>query len=77
MTNDQLTKLSIDLTNWIPTQEVPKHYPQFNLTQLKALIWKRSERKGLSRCYKRVGKRGYINVKLFSLWMAGELPEQK
>lgn len=77
MTNDQLNELASQLENWQPTTELPKHYPQFTASQLKGLLWRRDEHKGLSRCWRRVGKKGYINVPLFGLWMAGQLPEQQ
>ena len=76
MMND-LNTLEQDLANWKLASEVASLYPQFTAPQLKNLIWKRNEYKGLSRCYKRVGKRGYINIPLFGMYMAGTLPEQQ
>ena len=74
---DDLSTLEQDLGNWKLASEVATLYPQFTVPQLKRLIWKRNEHRGLSRCYKRVGKRGYINLPLFGMYMAGTLPEQQ
>lgn len=77
MTNDQITGYLIDPSNWLPTTEVAKHFPQFTASQLKHLLWKRDEHVGLERCYRQIGKRGYINLPMFGLWMGGVLPEQQ
>ncbi|MEZ9902842.1 hypothetical protein [Vibrio breoganii] len=78
MTNDhEITALSADLNNWVATTKLPETYPQFSYSQLKHMFWKRDEKPGLNRCYRKLGKGSYVNIKLFGLWMAGELPEQK
>jgi hypothetical protein len=41
------------------------------------LIWKRENNPALNRCYRIVGRKGYINLPLFGLFMAGALPEQR
>ncbi|GKR72181.1 hypothetical protein KAM479_41020 [Aeromonas caviae] len=63
-------------TNWLPVTEIPKHYPQFNYPTLKVMFWKRAEKPGLERCCRIVGRRMFVNTKLFGLWMAGGLSEQ-
>jgi hypothetical protein len=78
MTIDQVTTLyTTDLNNWQPMAKVADIYPQFSPTQLKRLFWLRDQRKGLSTCYRQVGKRGYVCVPLFGLWLAGQLPSQQ
>ncbi|PML05334.1 hypothetical protein BCT86_13070 [Vibrio breoganii] len=72
-----LTKYSTDLNNWQPMTKVAEVFPQFTTPQLKRLFWMRDKHEGLSRCYKQVGKRGYVCLPVFGLWLAGELPEQK
>lgn len=67
---------NLKLNHWVTVNELARRNKQFTLSQLKHLIWKRKEHKGLDRCYRIVGKRGYINIKLFALWMDGELPAQ-
>ena len=66
-----LIAISQDLNNWLPVTEIPKHHPQFNYPTLKAMFWKRAEKPGLERCCRIVGKRMFVNTKLFGLWMAG------
>ena len=66
-----------DLTHWVPSRELPKMYPQFTASQMKALLWKRQEHVGLSRCCRMVGARLYVNTKLLGYWLAGALPEQQ
>jgi len=75
-TNSLLTDAA-DLSNWLPSRDLPRVYQQFSPAQIKTLLWKRDEHAGLSRCCRMVGARLYVNTKLFGLWMAGELPEQK
>ncbi|WP_218972505.1 hypothetical protein [Aeromonas media] len=72
-----LITMSQDLNNWLPITEIPAIYPQFNHPTLKTMFWKRAEKPGLNRCCRIVGKRMFINTKLFGLWMAGGLPEQQ
>ena len=64
-----------NLNNWQPMTKVPEVFPQFTQTQLKRLFWQRKQHKGLSTCYKQVGKRGYVCLPLFGLWLAGKLTE--
>ncbi|OED95175.1 hypothetical protein [Vibrio breoganii] len=66
-----------DLNNWQPMTSVAEVFPQFTAQQLKRLFWMRDQHAGLSRCYKQVGKRGYVCLPIFGLWLAGELPEQQ
>lgn len=77
MTIDQITAYTIDLNNWQPMTKVADVYPQFSPTQLKRLFWQREQRKGLSTCYRQVGKRGYVCLPLFGMWLAGQLPDQQ
>ncbi len=74
MTN--ITKYTIDLNNWRVLTEIPSQYPQFSLSQLKHLFWKRKEHVGLSQCYRVIGKRAYVCLPLFGLWLAGELNQE-
>ncbi|MFM2667158.1 hypothetical protein AAFX24_20425 [Vibrio mediterranei] len=68
-----MTEKELDLNNWVTVNELASRYKQFTLAQLKHLIWKRKEHPGLEKCYRIVGKKGYINTKLFAMWMSGEL----
>lgn len=77
MTNHDLIGMAQDLGNWMPMGELPKHYKQFTYPTLKTMFWKRAERPGLERCSRLVGKKLYINVPMFGLWLAGQLPEQQ
>ncbi|PML91992.1 hypothetical protein [Vibrio breoganii] len=63
-----------NLENWQPLTTVAEVFPQFTQPQLKRLFWQREQHVGLSRCYKQVGKRGYVCLPLFGLWLAGQLP---
>lgn len=76
-TTTDLLQYTTNLDNWKPTSELPSIYPQFSATQLKRLFWMREQHKGLSTCYRQVGKRGYVCVPVFGLWLAGQLPEQQ
>ena len=64
-----------NLNNCQPMTKVPEVFPQFTQTQLKRLFWQRKQHQGLSTCYKQVGKRGYVCLPLFGLWLAGKLSE--
>ncbi|WP_112478747.1 hypothetical protein [Vibrio variabilis] len=75
-TYDQINDQIKNLQNWQPFDRVADSYPQFTKSQLKRLFWQREQHKGLSTCYRQVGKRGYVCVPLFGLWLAGQLPEQ-
>ncbi|MFQ2315845.1 hypothetical protein [Aeromonas caviae] len=78
MSNIDLNAMAQDLGNWLPMAEIPARYPQFGkLTTMKHLFWKRAEHPGLERCSRMIGKKLFINVPLFGLWMAGGLPEQQ
>lgn len=77
-TNNQiLIEMAQNLNNWQPMAELPKHYSQFTYATLKTMFWKRSERPGLERCSRMVGKKLFVCVPMFGLWLAGELPEQQ
>ena len=71
-----IDELSQNLSNWMPMDELPKHYSQFSYATLKTMFWKRAERPGLQRISKKIGKKLFVNVPMFGLWMAGKLPEQ-
>jgi hypothetical protein len=77
MNETNLISMAQNLNNWMPMAEVPKHYSQFTYSTLKVLFWKRAERPGLERCSRRVGKKLFVNVPMFGLWLAGQLPEQQ
>jgi hypothetical protein len=77
MTFDQIVTIAQDLNNWQPQTEVAKSFPQFTPTQIKRLFWQRDQHTGLSTCYRQVGKRGYVCIPLFGLWLASQLPEQQ
>lgn len=66
-----------NLKNWMELKKLPEIYPQFSYSTLKHLFWKRAERPGLERCSRMVGKKLFINVPLFGLYLAGALPEQQ
>lgn len=74
---DQITKYISDLSNWQPMKKVAETFPQFTSSQLKRMFWQRQQHQGLSTCYRQVGKRGYVCIPLFGLWLAGQLPEQQ
>ncbi len=71
-----LNEYTTDLSNWLPLPEVHKVHPQFTYSQLKTLFWKRDEKAGLSRCCRIVGRRMYVCLPVFGLWLAGEVPEK-
>ena len=75
--NRILIDMAQNLNNWQPMAELPKHYSQFTYATLKTMFWKRSERPGLERCSRMVGKKLFVCVPMFGLWLAGELPEQQ
>ncbi len=77
MNEQNLTSMAQDLNNWMPMAELPKHYNQFSYATLKTMFWKRAERPGLERCSQMVGKKLFVNVPMFGLWLAGQLPEQR
>lgn len=74
---NEIAALAADLTNWKQMRDVPKLQEQFTYQKLKHLFWKAEEHKGLGRCSRMVGRTRYINLPLFGLWLAGELPEQQ
>lgn len=76
MTIDQITEYTTDLSNWQPMAKVADAYPQFSTTQIKRLFWQREQHQGLTICYRQVGKRGYVCLPLFGMWLAGQLPDQ-
>ncbi len=69
-------ELKANLKNWLPLSEVANHFPQFTVYQIKRLFWQRHKYIGLDSCYRQIGKKGYVCLPLFGLWMAGALPEQ-
>jgi len=79
MTNLDTTLIPIitSLENWLPSSELAKQYSQFTHSQIKHLLWRRAEDPILNSCCKLIGKRLYVNVPMFCLWMANELPIQK
>lgn len=66
-----------DLSNWVRLSDLHNVFSQFSRPQLKMLFWKRDERKGLNECCKMLGKYMYVNTKIFSLWLSGELDQKK
>jgi len=77
MQETELSSIRQELSNWLPVTDIPKIYPQFSYPTLKAMFWRRAQKPGLERCCRIVGKRMFVNTKLFGLWLAGELPEQR
>ncbi|MCZ0881309.1 hypothetical protein [Raoultella ornithinolytica] len=77
MENITLIDLMQDLKNWQAMSDVPETYPQFKYPTLKTLFWQSDKHPGLSRCTRIIGKKRYINIPLFSLYLAGQLPEQQ
>ncbi len=76
MTDDQMHDYEMNLNNWQPLSKLSEYYPQFNKNTLKHLFIQRHKKIGLSRCYMLIGRSGFVNVALFGLWLAGQLPEQ-
>ena len=76
MNHIDLIRMNQQLENWKSISELADSYPQFSRSTLKTLFWKRDERPGLSRCARMVGKKLFVNVPLFGLWLGGQLPEQ-
>ncbi|NHN73799.1 hypothetical protein [Vibrio fluvialis] len=77
VTIEQILNYAKNLDHWVPSAELNTHYPQFSKATIKNLFWKRDEKAGLSRCYRQVGKKGFVNIPLFGCWLAGALPEQQ
>lgn len=71
----EIKTISSNLENWQPLTKVADVFPQFTKPQLKRLFWQRQQHPGLSLCYRQVGKRGYICLPLFGMWLAGQLSE--
>ncbi len=66
-------ELKTNLSNWVPLHEVAQTFPQFTQHQIKRLFWQRDKHEGLSSCYRQVGKKGYVCLPLFGLWLSGDL----
>ncbi|WP_339009762.1 hypothetical protein [Aeromonas popoffii] len=77
MNEQDIQQHAINLSNWVPVQELPVEYPQFTYSQVKTLFWKRDRILGLNRCVRMAGKRMYVCRPLFGAWLAGLLPEQR
>ncbi len=77
MTHDQTHSLEMNLNNWLPITKLHEHFPQFHQSTLKHLFSQREKKIGLSRCYRKIGRKGFVNIALFGLWLAGQLPEQQ
>jgi hypothetical protein len=77
MTNDNLLAFASNLNNWEPSNLLADRYSQFTHSQIKYALSKRNEDPALDSCCKLLGKRMYINVPMFSLWLANSLPMQK
>ena len=58
-----------DLNDWQPLDVVVQKYPQFNKTQFNWLL-RQKERNGLAKIVKKIGKRNYIHVPGFSVWIS-------
>lgn len=74
--DDHISEAIHDLSNWKTLDEISELHPQFNRQTLKVLFWKRDEKPGLSLCCNIIGKKMFVNIKLFGLWMSGLLPGQ-
>ncbi len=64
-----------NLNDWIPLSEVSENFPQFSKSQIKTLFWRRHKHQGLATCYRKIGKKGYVNIRRFAIWMGGGLSE--
>ncbi len=73
MTMTNLNQYATDLSNWKTMREVVTEYPQFTYAQLRHLLWRRDEHDGLNHCCKIIGKKLYVCLPIFGLWMAGEM----
>lgn len=77
MNKFDLMALAQCLNNWKDMNELSTEYPQFSRSTLKHMFWTQAERPGLARCTRIVGKKRFVNVPMFGLWLAGALPEQQ
>lgn len=68
----QIQQLAMNGEYWFKMKSVPTVLPQFSYTQLKHLFWSNKD-ESLNKCTRIVGKTRYINIKLFALWLSGEL----
>jgi len=79
MTTNNISAYAEDLNNWIKFSDFAKEFAtedsKFTYPQIKRLFIERNSGKypDLNRCYRLVGKTGYVNKPLFGLWMAGLL----
>lgn len=81
MTEQEIQAHALNVSNWTPLPELAEGYPQFTLSQLKTLFWKRDRKEakfaGLNRCSRICGKKLYVCRPLFGAWLGGLLPEQR
>lgn len=77
MESINLINFTQDLNNWQAMADIPKSFPQFKYPTLKTLFWQSDKHPGLNRCSRILGKKRYINIPLFGLYLAGQLPEQQ
>lgn len=76
LTDAQIIEMASDMDNWVAIRDFTHKVNGFTYAQLKVLFWKAEEHPGLETCTRIVGKKRYINLKLFGAWLAGLLPEQ-
>lgn len=77
MNDTTLAAHAQNLKSWMEMKKLPEAYPQFSYATLKHMFWKRDEKPGLNRCCRMIGKKLFINVPLFGLYLGGQLPEQQ
>ena len=76
MTNStQLNSKPLDLTKWISATDIVAKYPQFTVSMLKRLIWKRHEN-SFNHCCRVFGKRAFIHEDLLAEWILNHSDNQ-
>lgn len=79
----KILALATNPENWAKTRSeaVLKELSSIGISKniINRLIARRHlpENIGFERCYKKIGRTGFININLFTLWMSGLLPEQQ
>ncbi|TLU67340.1 hypothetical protein FE810_03395 [Thalassotalea litorea] len=77
LNNQQYKEIVTSVDGWIPLMVMAEKSALFSYAQLRLMHNRREEHPHLNKCFRRVGKRILVNDKLFGLWMANELPEQR
>lgn len=74
-TQAKVISLSQDSNNWVKKQAFTADNSNFSEGQLSHLFRNRKnpKYKGLSYCFKLVGKTGYVNKPILGMWMSGLL----